>query len=861
MVRRLKFLLPLFAVLASCTVHRGVNEPVVETGLSRSLALYRKNVLTDIHYELEMDIPSKKYQPIAAQENLTFLLSTVRSPLQLDFKENPAKITTFKVNGCKMVVNYQKEHLIILPEFLKKGKNLVQIEFTAGDGALNRNVDYLYTLFVPDRARTVFPCFDQPDLKAIYTLTLHLPQDWKAIANGELRDSLLSGGRKTYHFKPSDLLSTYLFAFAAGNFQFHQGGLSSSSVVALKNTGFLYRETDKAKIVPSIPAIYAIHSSALKYYENWTGLPYPFQKFGFVAIPDFQFGGMEHPGAIQYKASTLFLDAGATKDQFNARNNLIAHETAHMWFGDLVTMDWFSDVWMKEVFANFMADKSIEESTGKDTYALKFLIDHFPAAYATDRTVGANPIRQPLDNLKDAGTLYGNIIYHKAPVMMQQLESLMGRTAFQQGVREYLRKFAGGNASWPDLIKILDRYTPADLVKWNKVWVNESGRPVIDDSITYRDGKISSFLLSQHPEYGQRRIWPQTFELSLFYPGSVKVIEVNLNTEKLELKQLHGLIRPSLILFNSAGDGYGQWPVDPALPQSLFTLEKPLHRATAYIALYEHMLSGKTIQPAALLTLFANGLEQEQEELNIKLLTSYISTIYWQFSTSSQRKRLSPTLEDQIWTALLHQKSGNNKKQLFKAYQDIFVNPSARSRLYQVWKNQQAPEGISLSEDDYTSLALSLALRGDADSTILTVQHGRITNPDRKIRFEFIMPALSASKQQRDNFFASLKLLCNRSKESNVLAALYYLHHPLRQDTGIRYLQESLDMLEEIQATGDIFFPQSWLQGTLGSYQSREAAQIVREFLRKHPDYNPKLSAKILQSADNLFRAQSIITP
>ncbi|WP_158797455.1 M1 family aminopeptidase [Pedobacter sp. L105] len=853
MVRHFKLLLPLLLIFASCSSRRAISDPVLDIGIDRSLALYRKAVLSDIRYTLELDIPAEKSAPITAQENLSFQLSSVRLPIQLDFKEDPAKISSLIINGHQIAVDYQKEHLILPAALLQKGKNTLQILFQAGDGALNRNSDYLYTLFVPDRARTVFPCFDQPDLKATYTLTLHIPQSWKAIANAQLKDSVLQQSRKTYHYQPSNLLSTYLFAFAAGNFQRVSGILDG------QNADFLYRETDKAKIGLSVPVIFAAHSAALKYYEDWTGIPYPFQKFGFVAIPDFQFGGMEHPGNIQYKAGALFLDAGATKDQLNARSNVIAHETAHMWFGDMVTMDWFSDVWMKEVFANFMADKSSEESGGKDNYDLKFLIDHFTSAYAVDRTTGANPIRQPLDNLKDAGSLYGNIIYHKAPIMMQQLESLMGKESFQKGVREYLHKFANSNASWPDLIQILDRYTPADLEKWNKVWVNESGRPVISYTISYKNGKINSFLLNQQSEYGKKRVWPQTFEISLFYPGSVKVLPVSLTGEQLELSAAKGLDKPQLILFNSAGDGYGLWPVDPALPQSLFTLEKPLHRASAYIALYEQMLSGQVVKPSVLLSLFGQGLEKEQEELNVKLLTNYISSIYWQFSSPQDRQRSSAMLEDQIWTAMLHQQSANNKKLLFKAYQDVFLSSIARNRLYQVWKNQQAPVGISLSEDDYTGLALSLVLRNDADPDILKVQDGRITNPDRKKRFEFIMPAVSPDQRKRDDFFQSLKLLSNRGKEANVLAALYYLHHPLRQASGINYLQQSLDLLGEIQSTGDIFFPQSWLQASIGPYQSAAAASIVRGFLEHHPGYNPKLKAKILQAADNLFRAEKLV--
>lgn len=850
MVLRYKLLLLLVIVLASCSSRKaGPVVPAVENGVSRSLALYRKAVLTAIHYTLELDIPAEKNKGIAAHEILNFKLSSARTPLQLDFKEDPSKISLLTINGKAAPVTHHKEHLILLPGFLKKGDNEVRILFRAGDGALNRNTDYLYTLFVPDRARTVFPCFDQPDLKATYTLTLHLPKDWKAIANAELKDSMQKQERKTYHYKTSDLLSTYLFAFAAGKFQLNKG------IVHTQQADFLYRETDAAKLKLSLPAIYEIHSGALKYLKEWTGIPYPFQKFGFVAIPDFQFGGMEHPGAIQYKAASLFLDAGATKDQLNARNNLIAHETAHMWFGDLVTMDWFSDVWMKEVFANFMADKSAEEADGKDNYAIKFLIDHFPAAYAVDRTAGANPIRQPLDNLKDAGTLYGNIIYHKAPIMMQQLEKLMGKDKFQQGVREYLKKFANSNASWPDLIHILDSHTAVDLEKWNKVWVNESGRPLIDYKISYQGDKISSLIVTQQAESGEKRGWPQTFEVTLFYPGGVKVINADLVAEQLELKEAAGLDKPLFILFNSAGDGYGEWPVDPAVQQHLFELKKPLHRSVAYISLYELMLSGKNIQPAALLTLFSQGLAKEGEELNIRLLSNYISTIYWQFSSVKERQLLSAALENKLWDAMLQQQSSNNKKQLFKAYQDVFMSQVARNKLYQIWKSQKAPAGITLSEDDYTSLALSLAVRDDADVSILPVQESRITNPDRKKRFEFIMPAVSAKKSIRDDFFDSLKFPANRAKESNVLAALYYLHHPLRQQYSVAYLEKSLDLLGEIQSTGDIFFPQSWLQATFGYYQSTAASAIVSGFLKNHPDYNPRLKAKILQATDNLTRA------
>lgn len=838
--------------LISCSGAKYASRPMLETGVSKKLAIYRKSVLSNINYKLELDIPEKRSEVINAVEEIVFQLGTNQYPLQLDFREDAKKIRSLHVNGVSVTVNYQDEHLIIDTKYLKQGGNLISLHFEAGEAALNRNSDYLYTLFVPDRARTVFPCFDQPDLKATYNLTLKIPADWKALANATLKDSIVSDNRKTYIFNTSDTLSTYLFAFAAGKFTLAKGKTGSMM------SDFLYRETDSLTIKNSLDEVFNIHTRSLEYLEKWTGIPYPFQKFGFVAIPDFQFGGMEHVGAIQYKSSALFLDEGATKDQLNGRNNLIAHETAHMWFGDLVTMNWFTDVWMKEVFANFMADKSSEGITGKEAFDLKFLIDHFPAAYGVDRTTGSNPIRQDLDNLKDAGTLYGNIIYHKAPIMMRQLERLMGKEKFQLGVQEYLKKFANKNASWPDLIAILDKYSDDDLTKWNKVWVNETGRPLIDYSIKGNNNKISEFIIKQIPEHGANRIWPQIIEVTLYYPDHSKELTVSLNSKEVKLKAAEGMGIPSYVLFNSSGQGYGIWPLDKGMFGGIYLIDKPLGRASAYISLYENMLNRRYIKPSDLLNLFIRGLDQEKEELNLKLIANYISSIYWGFISNSERSALSSLLENSLWSAMQKQSLPNNKKVLFKTYQDIYLSAKGGDRLNTIWKSQKVPLGLKLTEDDYTSLAFSLVLRG-GDSSILEKQLKRISNVDRRKRFEFIMPAVSPSETKRDAFFKSLEQKSNREKESNVGAALYYLHHPLRQASSFKYLKKSLDMLLEIQRTGDIFFPQNWLQATFGYYQSAEAAKVVQEFLEKNPRYNPKLKAKILQCSDNLFRARKLL--
>lgn len=833
--------------------------PVVP-GVSQELAQDRARRISRLAYDLHLTIPARKAEPIAATETVRFHLTAADQPVQLDFKEQTANLKSVTVNGQAVAIDHHDEHVVLPAASLKTGSNEVQIAFTAGNQSLNRNEDFLYTLLVPDRARTVFPVFDQPNLKASFRLTLSVPSGWEALANAPIdsTDVTLDGllpGSTTYYFAPSDTISTYLFSFAAGKFT------RLSRTLAGREMQFLHRETDKDKLRLSLDPIFQIHADALKFLEDYTGIPYPFSKFDFVALPDFQYGGMEHVGAIDYKASTLFLDEGATQDQKISRSNLIAHETAHMWFGDLVTMQWFNDVWMKEVFANFMADKITQVAVANSNYDLKFVIDHYPAAYGVDRTTGANPIRQELDNLKDAGSLYGNIIYHKAPIMMRQLERLMGEEPFRQGLQEYLKKYRFGNATWPDLIQILDARTPADLQAWNQVWVNQPGRPIFDYSLKTSNGKITSLQLTQQAEDKSERLWPQLFEVLLVYPnGGVKELTVNMNQREVRVPTAQGEATPAFVLFNSTGLGYGVFPLDKQLTAGLTTLQNPVARAAAYVNLYENMLNGRTIAPRQLLEIYRQALPKEQEELNIKLLTGQLTDMYWKLLKPTERAALAPALEKELWRAMQQNPAANSRKLLFKAYQSVALTKEAQTRLYQVWDKEQAPAGVKLTEDDYTALALALAVRDyPAATPILPKQLARIQNPDRKKRMEFLLPALSPNVPTRDAFFASLADEKNREKEAWVTTALAYLHHPLRAATSEKYLPQSLALLEEIQQTGDIFFPYSWLQATLGSYQTATAARTVREFLAAHPTYNPKLRAKLLQAADDVFRAEKLV--
>ncbi|MEC8356526.1 MAG: M1 family aminopeptidase [Pseudomonadota bacterium] len=828
------------AVVAQSTLIEGLRP-----GVTQQLAEHRKIVLSRLSYDLSFDLPARPDQRIPASAVIEFELSEADEPLVLDFKESAEKLGSVEVNGQPSDYRFESEHLVIPAGELRAGQNRISVQFTAGDSSLNRNPEFLYTLFVPDRARTAFPLFDQPNLKARYTLTLTMPADWEAISNAPLQQLEALGERKRLRFASTELISSYLFSFVAGKFQ------RETRQVDGRQMTMLHRESDREKVARNLDAVFDLHGAALSWLEEYTAIDYPFQKFDFALIPSFQYGGMEHVGAIQYRADSLLLNAQPSQTQLLSRASLIAHETAHMWFGDLVTMDWFNDVWTKEVFANFMAAKIVNPSFPEINHDLNFLIRHFPSAYAVDRTQGANPIRQDLQNLNEAGTLYGNIIYNKAPIMMRQLETLIGQDEFRSGLREYLANFAYGNATWPDLIAILERKTEVDLQSWSEVWVNTAGRPhfLLEES-------AGTTALRQIDPEGTGRVWPQQFLVSERTEGKWRLELVESGRSEIAVFDPGA----SAGLLNADGRGYGLFPADPELLSDWESLDS-IQRGSLLVSLFENLLEGNRLSTDEYLNRLIGIIELEDNQLLLNLMLRQVRILYWNFLSEAARADAAVNVEKSLWALMLAADSPSSKKIFFEAYRDLALTTPALDQLLRVWRAEIVFEGLVLSETDQIALATVLAIKlPEQADQIVTRQLAQINNQDRQRRFDWIRPALSPVPSTRRAFFETLADEDNRAIESWVLGALDALHHPVRRDDADAYILPSLELLEEIQVTGDIFFPARWLGATLGSHNTPAAAAIVRDFLAQRPEYNHQLRLKILQAADPLFRAERLLS-
>ncbi|PQJ82797.1 M1 family metallopeptidase [Polaribacter glomeratus] len=852
-MNRYSLLFAVFFILISCG-KQGSSKIELETGVSLELATYRKQQISDVVYNLDFRIPEDKKESIQSKLVMLFSLNDLNNDLFLDFNEETSNLKSIQINGKKLVINHQKEHLIIDKAALVLGKNSIEILFDAGEKSLNRNEEFLYTLLVPDRASTLFPCFDQPDIKANYNLTITAPRDWKVLCGGFEESSLETDGFTEHIFRTSDLMSTYLFSFVAGKF-----------TEVTKNPGafdmrFLYRENNKEKIDESVDAVFKIHQNSIDFLEAYTQVKFPFQKMDFVSIPPFQYGGMEHVGAIQYREASLFLDKNATENNKLNRAKLIAHETSHMWFGDLVTMRWFNDVWMKEVFANFMADKIMNPVFPEVNHDLNFMMTHYPSAYSEDRTKGTNAIRQYLGNLKNAGSLYGRIIYNKAPIMMRQLEFLLGEDGFRAGIQEYIKTYQNSNADWSELVAIFDKKSEGDIKSWSDVWVNSYGRPIFSEEIEYNEkGNVTKFIIHQKAEDGSAKIWTQSFKIQLKDArGYVKNITLKNIGNSFDITSATKDFKPGQVLYNIDGFGYGVFPIYKNEINTYKHIDDEVSRGYQYINLYENMLN-VVISPIDTYQVYLDAIEGEKNELITNYLSESIQNIFWTFLTNQQQNQIQQKTENQIFGLLEKDLPSNIKKTLFDLYESIAISEKGKENLYQIWNEEMKIKDLFLNEEDFTSLAMKLAIYKHSKATeILVVQQTRISNLDRLDRFKWLLPSLSQDSTIRDAFMKSLLQKEYREKEAWVQTALSSIHHPLRQKSSIKHLKSIIETLEEVQLTGDIFFPKGWLASSIGKYSSKEAAIILQDFLEENPDYNPILLKKLLQTTDNLTRAQSI---
>ncbi len=821
--------------------------PRLEPGISQQLAQWRARQYRDLRYALELRLDERK-EIVAGQLDLRYA-APQRAELILDWRGAPVR--ALRVNGKPANARHEKEHLVIPRSALKIGENRVQLEFSApvavSGAALTRYRDredgssYVYSLFVPADASSVFPCFDQPDLKARFSLELRMPPGWRAVSNAPALEETPGRAR----FAETEPISTYLFAFAAGPFE--QIALPGEPVRLFARRSQLERAREHA------PEVLRLNRAALQFFDREFGQRFPFAKYDLVLIPELAYGGMEHAGATFLSEQAVLFPFVPSNPDLLRRAQLIFHETSHQWFGNLVTMRWFDDLWLKEGFANFMAAKAAAEilpalEPWSAFHALK------TSAYRTDVTQGTTALRQPLANLSAAKSAYGAIVYAKGPALLRQAEFYLGAAVFRRAVRDFLQRHAYGAADWSDLVRAFERASKRDLQGWADAWVKRRGLPNV--TLRWQQGKLR---LSQEDALGAGGLWPQKVVVAAAgEDGQVRTSETRL--ERRSVRVVGPAAHPAARwLYANAGDfGYGRFLLDAASRQVLLAdaraLPDGLLRAQLIEALWESVRDTE-LAPALFIGWALALIAEEQDDVILAGLLARVEVAFRSYLDDVQREQLAPRLERALAEAMLAETPQSRRIQLFRAYAALAWTPAALANLQEMLQGELQLPGVALGARDRFRLVTRLVQRGQPAGAGLLAALADAERGDDARRYAFAAlaasPGADAKRALFERFVGDAQL-----PESWIEEALWTFNAPEHAAQTRALLPHALAQLPQLKRTRKIFFVERWLDAFLGGQADAQALAEVRRLLEGTLDEDLRL--KVLQAADGLERAARI---
>ena len=842
-------------------------------GIPRDLARFRAQQLKDVRYRLEFTIMPKA-EFVTGHEELRFVQNADDRgilPQWLDFREG--SVSSLTVNGQPTSTEIQNGHIELPAKLLKLDENIVVIDFKApvapAGKAITRFEDkddgseYIYTLFVPMDADMAFPCFDQPDLKAKFKLDVTVPGDWTVIANSPtwapIEHTAMKLGTSGFDiqrvsFIETRPISTYLFAFAAGPFR---------RVNPETNLPGLYvRKSKFEKAQAEAAAVQQITADGIKYLSDYFAQPFPFPKYDMVMIPGFAYGGMEHAGATFLREeSILFRTAPTHSDRLN-RDILLLHELTHQWFGDLVTMRWFDDLWLKEGFAQYMAYHALNSLKPDENVWKRFYQAIKPAAYAIDSTQGTTPIYQDIPNLKDAKSAYGAIVYSKAPGVIKQLAFVVGENQFRNGLRLYLKEHAYANAEWSDLVKALERVSKKPLGPWADAWIKRRGMPQVD--VTWSCGAkndltVSRIAVEQKDALDEGGLWPIATKVLVNYGKTETQTRIEWKTAKTEFITGKGGECPRYVFANYQDEAYGRFLLDPvsrkAVMAELGSMNDVFERTLLWGSLWDSVREAE-MDPREYIDLALRDLPTEKDESLAQSIIGRTIGALHRYVSPEVRTQLAPKMEALATDQMLHSTSQDMRITWFRAFRGVAETDKARGELKDMLTGKLTVPGVELRPLDRWNIVESLVAQNDSDATaVLAEEEKRDPSGDGK-KYAYMAAAARPDAETKKHYFDEYLHDAARP-EDWIEISLGSFNWWNQSDLTLPYLGPALDALPQVKRERKIFFMLAWLNAFIGGQQSAAAQKQVHDFL-KTAALDKDLRLKILEVVDELDRTVKI---
>jgi aminopeptidase N len=608
--------------------------------LTRVEAERRSALLRLDSYEIELDLTTST-DTFVSTTLIRFDCTTAGASSFADLIAPVVREITLNDRVLDPAVSYQDSR-VLLDDLASSNELRVVADcayMNTGEG-LHRSIDpadgrtYLYTHFeIPD-ARRVFTTFEQPDLKASFTFIVLAPSSWTVLSNsGAVKPEPLADrpGCSVWRFAATPRISTYVTAVIAGDYhQVHDTYVApSGQVVPL---GVFCRQSLAAFL--DADEVFEVTTQGMDYYLPLFDQPYPYEKYDQVFVPEYNIGAMENVGCVTFSESYLFRSK-VTEARHQQRAETILHELAHMWFGDLVTMRWWSDLWLKESIASYLAIRCQVDATRWPHSWVDFANSDKARGLRQDRLPSTHPVVAPIDSLDDVALNFDAITYQKGAAVLKQLVAWVGSDAFFAGLRIYLQRYAWGTSTLDDLLGILSQTSGRDLTGWAADWLQTAGpntlRPAFEVGA---DGTITSFSVLQeapaeHPALRSHRIAIGLYTRSDGRLRRADRVEVDISAAVTQVPDVVGRARPDLVLLNDDDLTFAAIRLDD---RSLSTavsdvgrLEDPLARALVWSATWDMVRSGE-MPPRSYIRLVLGGIAHETDVAVVQTLQANLDT-------------------------------------------------------------------------------------------------------------------------------------------------------------------------------------------------------------------------------------------
>ncbi len=608
-----------------------------------------------------------------------------------------------------------------------------------GEG-LHRFVDpvdnevYLYSQFeVPD-SRRMFAVFEQPDLKATFAFNITAPAYWDVISNSPTPEPLTAGDSATWNFTPTPVISSYITALIAGPYQNVRSELTSSDGRTVP-LGVFARKS----LMQYLDAenVFELTRQGFEFYEKQFGTPYPFAKYDQLFVPEFNAGAMENAGAVTFLETYVFRSK-VTDAVVERRAITILHELAHMWFGDLVTMRWWNDLWLNESFAEFMSTLAAAENTRYTNAWTTFSSMEKSWAYRQDQLPSTHPIVAEIKDLDDVLVNFDGITYAKGASVLRQLVAWVGQEEFMAGVRAYFGKHAWCNTELADLLRELEISSGRDLQNWSSLWLETAGVNTLRPDITVdNDGVITGFAVLQsavpdHPTIRPHRAAIGFYDLAGTGEANAGKlvrthrVELDVDGERTEVPELIGRRRPALVLLNDDDLAYAKVRLDAAslavAKAHLKDFADSLPRTLVWGSAWDAARDGETPAREYVDLVLAN-IGAESDSSVVTVLLRQLDTTLAFYVAAEYREAVTVRTGDALWTLAGHADEGSDSQlQFVKAFAALARTDEQLDAVAGLLAGGGGPAGVDVDQDLRWELLTSLVAGGRMGATEIDVE-------------------------------------------------------------------------------------------------------------------------------------------